>query len=63
VTGDLTSAFNFAAKPNSARPRLAAVKGDGTCPAGYNPVEVPSQPMPKQARGKRKRPSGIVRAR
>jgi phospholipase C len=61
VTGDLTSAFNFAAKPNSARPRLAAVKGDGTCPGGYNPVKVPSQPFPKQAKGKRKRPSGIVR--
>jgi phospholipase C len=62
ATGDLTSAFNFAARPNNARPRLPAISGTGACSA-YLPVEVPSQPMPKQARGKRRRPSGIVRAR
>jgi phospholipase C len=58
VTGDLTSAFNFAAKPNNSRPALP--NGTGSCTA-YAPVKVPSQPFPKQERGTRKRPSGIVR--
>jgi phospholipase C len=61
ATGDLTSAFNFAATPNNARPRLPNVV-PAACSV-YDPVKVPSQPMPKQARGKRKRPSGVVRSR
>jgi phospholipase C len=56
VTGDLTSAFNFAAKPNDSRPSLP--NGTGSCTT-YAPVKVPSQPFPKQERGTRKRPSGL----
>ncbi len=59
TTGDLTSAFNFAAKPKNGKPALAAPGGVGTC-TSYPPVAVPSQPFPRQERGKRKRPSGIV---
>jgi phospholipase C len=58
-TGDMTSAFNFAARPNSSRPRLANTAAV-VCKTNAPPV-VPSQPMPKQAKGKRRRPSGIVR--
>jgi phospholipase C len=61
VTGDLTSAFNFAAKPNSSRPRLPNVVG-AKCSTTAPPT-VPVQPMPKQERGRRGRPSGIVRGR
>jgi phospholipase C len=60
VTGDLTSAFNFKARPNGARPRLPSIRGSGEC-AAYAPPKVRPEPMPKQARGKRGRPSGIVR--
>src|SRR5947209_17919273 len=42
VTGDLTSAFNFAARPNNTRPRLAQPAGNGVCSA-YAPVTVPVQ--------------------
>ena len=58
VTGDLTGAFNFAARPRTARPRLpnaATVNCTSTAPP---PVTL--GPFPKQERGKRKRPSGIV---
>jgi phospholipase C len=60
TTGDMTTAFNFTAKPNSAKPRLPSVVA-AACKTNDAPT-VPSQPMPKQARGTRKRPSGIVRA-
>src|SRR5262249_39969071 len=59
VTGDLTSTFNFAASPNFGRPSLAKSVGDASC-AGPTPVTSTSGPFPKQARGKRRRPSGIV---
>jgi phospholipase C len=58
TTGDLTSAFNFAAKPNPARPALAGA-GSGTC-STYAPVTASAQPFPKQPKAKRRRPSGIV---
>jgi phospholipase C len=58
-TGDMTSAFNFGAKPNNSRPRLA--NATAVVCKTVAPPKVPSQPMPKQARGKRKRPSGPVR--
>jgi phospholipase C len=58
TTGDMTTAFNFGAKPNNSRPRLPNV-ADVKCSTNTPPT-VPSQPMPKQARGKRKRPSGPV---
>ncbi len=61
VTGDLTSAFNFAARPNNSRPRLPNVIA-AACKTNTPPT-VPSQPMPKQEPGKRRRPSGIVRPR
>jgi phospholipase C len=61
-TGDLTSAFNFAAKPNSKRPSLPQPAGAaaGPCPS-FPPVAITPQRFPKQERGKRKRPSGIVK--
>jgi phospholipase C len=62
VTGDLTSAFNFAAAPNDRRPRLPAVSSGGvqacTTPS---PVHVPAPSFPRQERGRARRPSGIVK--
>jgi phospholipase C len=63
VTGDLTSAFNFAAKPNNAKPRLK-VPGSASplvCTGHANPVPVPAAAFPKQETGTRKRPSGVVK--
>jgi phospholipase C len=61
VTGDLTGAFNFAARPNYGRPRLAQPDGGpaARCTT-FEPVPVEQQPFPRQARGRRRRPSGIV---
>jgi phospholipase C len=59
VTGDLTSAFNFAAAPKTSTPSLPNVKGAGQCVG--TTITVPSHiPTAHQERGKRKRPSGIV---
>jgi phospholipase C len=59
ATGDLTSAFNFAARPRSGRPSLPNVT-DGSCSSYVAPANT-SGPFPKQEKGpKRKRPSGIV---
>jgi phospholipase C len=74
TTGDLTSAFNFA-DPRQSVPALPAtsltdprvVASD--CPVGplgltgapVPPYPVPSNAMPRQEKGKPRRPSGIVR--
>jgi phospholipase C len=59
VTGDLTGAFNFAATPNDGRPALARQGGATTCAAF--PAITPTQgSFPRQERGTRGRPSGIV---
>jgi phospholipase C len=60
--GDLTSAFNFAAKPDYKKRSLPQpdAGSTGAC-TNPTPVPLPSQPFPKQATGKRKRPSGIVK--
>ena len=58
VTGDLTSAFNFAARPNHARPKLVS-GGIAQCTA-FPSVAPGNQPFPKQPKGKRRKPSGIV---
>ena len=64
VTGDLTSAFNFAAPPSLKKPSLPKVSGSTTSPCAANPtVTVTSQPFPKQEKGTRGRPSGIVKRR
>jgi phospholipase C len=62
--GDLTSAFNFAAAPKTSRPRLPAVKTVADCVTPPNPT-IPSTPgsIPTQEKGKRGRPSGIVRTK
>ncbi len=60
VTGDLTSAFNFAAKPNYRRPSLAHPGAPLTCQAFPAITPVPG-PFPTQSKGKRRRPSGIVK--
>lgn len=63
VTGDLTGAFNFAARPNDRRPRLAApgsARGVNCNPSTDKPVTVVSAGFPTQERGTRRRPSGIV---
>jgi phospholipase C len=59
TTGDLTSAFNFAARPNHSRPSLPG-PGAAIC-AGGPVVPVSKQPFPKQVKGRRRRPSGIVK--
>jgi phospholipase C len=56
VTGDLTSAFNFAAKPNFARPALPRADA-GAC-SKFAPASSTAGSFPKQERGTRKRPSG-----
>jgi phospholipase C len=62
VTGDLTSAFNFAAAPKYRVPSLPKISGDGRCSGPLTPVKVPSsRPFPRQEHGKRKQPSGIVK--
>lgn len=58
TTGDLTSAFNFGARPNARRPALAA-PGSTTC-SGAQPVAASPQPFPRQPKARRRRPSGIV---
>jgi phospholipase C len=60
VTGDLTSAFNFAAKPRVSRPALPNPGVAGVC-ASRAPVTPTSGPIPHQEKGKRRRPSGIVK--
>jgi phospholipase C len=61
ATGDLTGAFNFAARPRYGRPALPNPgPAPGLClspPA----VAVTAQGVPRQERGKRGRPSGIVK--
>jgi phospholipase C len=64
VTGDLTSALNFAAKPNAGRPSLS-IPGAASalvC-ASPKPVTVSNMGIPKQEKGTRKRPSGIVKSK
>jgi phospholipase C len=65
VTGDLTSAFNFAARPNDGRFKLTAPRAatEVSCsPADDKPVKVRSAAFPKQERKpNRRRPSGIVK--
>jgi phospholipase C len=61
ATGDLTSAFNFAAAPRTGVPSLPQPDATTAVCAQNTPVTVPSQPFPKQERGKRRRPSGIVK--
>jgi phospholipase C len=61
VTADLTSAFNFAAAPKVGAPALPKVATDGTC-SGPTPVTVPGKlTLPKQERGRKRRPSGPVK--
>jgi phospholipase C len=59
VTGDLTAAFNFARPPKTSRPSLPNVAMPAMCPTTPTPMPTP-QPFPKQEKGTRKRPSGIV---
>jgi phospholipase C len=61
-TGDLTSTFNFAARPRYRAPGLPNLNGlgTGTC-FGPAPVSVTAQGVPHQEHGTRKRPSGIVK--
>jgi phospholipase C len=63
ATGNLTSAFNFAAAPKNGAPSLPGVSGAGAAcvaPQNKTPVAYASQPFPTQEHGTRKRPSGIV---
>ena len=64
VTGDMTSAFNFAAIPGPSRPSLprpSTANASCAAPANTTPVGYVSQSFPKQERGTRRRPSGIGR--
>ncbi len=59
-TGDLTSAFNFAARPRYASPTLPATPTPAKC-TSHTPPSSTSGPFPKQETSpKRKRPSGVV---
>jgi phospholipase C len=61
TTGDLTGAFNFAATPRYARPRLASpgVANAADC-SSTTPAPISKMGIPKQERGTRKAPSGVV---
>jgi phospholipase C len=69
ATGDLTSAFNFAAKPNFSIPNLPAISDSPPSATGgacdlFPPPPYPVPPktaIPRQtkAKGKAKRPSGV----
>jgi phospholipase C len=63
VTGDLTSAFNFAARPRTSVPALPIPVPPAACPSPIPAVTPVSGPIPRQARGTRRRPSGIVKHR
>jgi phospholipase C len=58
TTGDLTAAFNFAAPPRFGRPRLAHVKPD-FC-SSFEPPKNTRGPFPRQERGRRGQPSGLL---
>jgi phospholipase C len=68
TVGDLTTAFNFAGKPNARRPRLPATSAtdpittSGSCAVVGSPPPYPVPPnsMPVQPKRKRKQPSGPV---
>jgi phospholipase C len=60
TTGDLTSAFNFAAPPNFSKPSLPNPATPGVCPSPRVPAVPAAHGFPKQESGTRKRPSGIV---
>jgi phospholipase C len=67
VTGDMTSAFNFAAKPNFSIPRLPPTSNTSPlvttdpCPSGSaKPYPLPSKiPFPRQQPGRPRRPSRV----
>jgi phospholipase C len=65
TTGDLTSAFNFAGRPRNGRPSLPPVSPSAAAekclPTTAKPVASTAGPFPRQERGKRRRPSGLVR--
>ncbi|MBV9918728.1 MAG: hypothetical protein JO153_19675 [Solirubrobacterales bacterium] len=62
ATGDLTGAFNFAAAPSARAPSLPGLSGNGQCASPPTPVPVPpGRAIPRQERGRRKRPSGILK--
>jgi phospholipase C len=58
ATGDLTSAFNFAALPNYGKPSLPSVTAP-SC-SSWGPPKSTSGPFPQQEKGTRKHPSGVV---
>ena len=58
TTGDLTAAFNFAAKPKFGRPHLPAARA-ATCSSYSTPPSNTGGPFPKQEPGRRKQPSGL----
>ncbi len=61
ATGDLTSAFNFAARPSYEAPSLAEPDGGPAAQCTkFEPVPVEQQPFPRQAHGRRRSPSGII---
>jgi phospholipase C len=65
TTGDLTSAFNFAAKPNTGHPHLPVPgpASDATCAHAVTVTVPKHQRIPAQEPGARLRPSGIVGGR
>jgi phospholipase C len=61
VTGDLTSTFNFAAGRRTSVPGLPNPATPAACPSPITPVTAVAGPIPGQSRGKRRRPSGLVK--
>jgi phospholipase C len=59
-TGDLTSAFNFGARPRFRAPSLPQPGQTGHC-TSFPTVPVTQGALPRQEKGKRRRPSGLVK--
>ena len=60
-TGDLTSAFNFAAAPKFSPPTLPSPRAAASCILPSTAPTVTPGTVPHQEHGTRKRPSGIVK--
>ncbi|MBV9797609.1 MAG: hypothetical protein JO039_06135 [Solirubrobacterales bacterium] len=63
ITGDLTSAFNFAAIPRYGKPSLpmpSPSAGTACLPSTATPLAATAGPFPRQEHGRRRRPGGII---
>jgi phospholipase C len=63
TTGDLTGAFNFAGRPRYGHVRLPRAHPTASCPSPLVAPAPKAGPLPRQERGRRPHPSGVVHHR